>query len=329
MEKYEFSILSRKEAKRFFKDGTTYARETDFTILLGNWRHAFWTSDCEYTSVFCFDISYGSYSSFDSLNVGCRPVIAFPTARRIAKDLGVLTQDVVEVEGFSYPQTIASIEEETVLEELYKKQELKETGKTYSVCLYEYGIDSKYDDELMKFIEYEYKGERFIRVFAIGNSGNPLSDGRIIKKQQPYWIKVEPIKFILNRQKNIAITRDIIFSGVPFDIDFNIDGKFRDTYLYKYLNEVFAKDIIPSKTKDVEEKEIEEDKKEYINGINKEEESLIRIELSGNKKELIEVLKTIQKIELINKDNLVKLKLLEQDKDVKLEINNSHYRCRK
>lgn len=64
-------------------------------------------------------------------------------------------------------------------------------------------------------------------------------------------------------------------SGVQFSNSNYYDGVFENTFMYKYLNEIFVKDIIPSKNYDVEiEKVVKADSGKVL--INKSVDNLFR-----------------------------------------------------
>ena len=82
--------------------------------------------------------------------------------------------------------------------------------------------------------------------------GYKLSDGREIKKGQPYWVKVEPIVWMVDKKNDIVLSKKIILAGIPFNDDngpdLNYFTKFSDTIVGKFLNETFAKEIVAPRT---------------------------------------------------------------------------------
>ena len=73
-----------------------------------------------------------------------------------------------------------------------------------------------------------------------------LSEDKIIEIDKPYWIKVSPIEWLIDYDTKTVISKKILIAGIQFNQRF---GKFSydNSFIYKYLNEIFVKDIIPSK----------------------------------------------------------------------------------
>ena len=47
------------------------------------------------------------------------------------------------------------------------------------------------------------------------NNSFKLSDGRTIQVGSPYWVKVEPIKWMIDEKANIALSKKLIFKKSP------------------------------------------------------------------------------------------------------------------
>lgn len=337
MPDYKFRFLSEKE--RFLGILNNRGREaeiTDFARLLGGSVRLsgnretgkWWLDNRNYVN------SYGNlckndndldnwrkmkypYYFVDEETVGARPVISYSQIKDIVeKETTVL--GILEIECFSYPKNAVDVYLNEKLENKFNSGELKETSKTYTI---NNTVRLKVLGNVLEFIEYEYQGSKYIRFDAKYNIGEYLSNGRKIEENKPYWIKVEPITFLVDKRKDIAVSKYIIFAGMWFHDSQTKGSECNYSFINKYLNEEFAKDVIPSKT----DNEIE---KEYETSVTKNEKISVRMELTGYKSEIIEVLKDIQNNDKIVKQ-LVELNLLEQEKELKLEINNNHYRVRK
>ena len=177
---------------------------------------------------------------------GARSALPYSSISSISSN-GVRGRNgILEVEYGEYPQTIVSENFAITLERAYQNGAINQTGKMYTT-------DSvKYDDYDTPFqarthIEYEYNGKKYIRFVGDSNgAGEILSDGRKVEKGKVYWVEVEPIKWLVDKRANIALCKNIIVSGIQFNEKY-YDGNFKNTRMYKFLNEIFAKDIIPSK----------------------------------------------------------------------------------
>ena len=150
--------------------------------------------------------------------------------------------------GF-YPQSLVNprTEAEIIqqLDEMYKKKEGK-TGNVYTFnqCpVYEpegYG----YTHNGIKFVpwkhfEYELNGNRYVRVKSKVDN-QPLH----LYNNKKYWIKVEPIEWLLDEENGKMITKQVLLSGISIMGKNKIyDGNFKQTQLYQYLNTYFAEEM--------------------------------------------------------------------------------------
>ena len=123
-----------------------------------------------------------------------------------------------------YPQKIVDEKLAKELEEEYQKGLLDKTGKNYSI---DYVKKDDDDDNLisLKYEEFDYKGKdyirkfgkKYIRMFPSQDSvGKILSDNRKIVADEPYWISIEPINWILDWHYEIAMSEKILFAGIQF-----------------------------------------------------------------------------------------------------------------
>lgn len=281
-----FRILSLDEIKKskVFKKYGVASKETDFSRLNDFKKGRYWTStDAE--DDYVITINGDGETEVNTLTtdpVGCRPVISYSFIKKFSKVIDDKKFGILEIEYGEYPKDFVSSKEKDILEELYKNNSLTKTGKTYTISNNIYLLG----DTKISYEEYEYQGKKYIMFDSWIKEY-----GEIEKIVRRHWIKVEPIRFLVDKKHNFAITKNIVFYGVNISNNFKYSGDFEKTYLYKYLNEVFAKDIIPSNT--------------YTNSVNINEDTDIYIKLSGNKYQLIEVLKKLN-------DELVNVELLDE-----------------
>lgn len=139
--------------------------------------------------------------------VGSCPCLAlnlksFISARSASRDFKISTISsagkeryrTIEIPEFQYPQSRVDSKTNRTLETLYEQGRLKKTGKTFtSSCI----IDES-DDGLPQVEEYGYNGKFYVRVKAVHHSNSSeYSDGSEFKENEEFWIKVEPIKWII------------------------------------------------------------------------------------------------------------------------------------
>ena len=245
----------------------------DFINLFWNiyYSNQFWTSSVGYTGDFdrikCYHY-YGGFYIYKSQKIGCRIILPYSEIKDVAKIVSE-NSDFLEIECFSYPKNLVDEAFQKKLQRKFYDLKVNKTGKTYTVN----AISKLRLLNYKELIEYEYQGVKYIRIVEKGNH-----------KYDYYWIKVEPITFVVFKDLDIAISKDIVFAGIPFN-DKEYYGDFSTTILYKYLNEIFAKDIIPSETKEEEiiQNQTKEEEtiqnqtkiKEYSKNVNVDEEKEI------------------------------------------------------
>jgi hypothetical protein len=175
----------------------------------------------------------------DFSRLGCRPVVSYSSVSSDCSSLHLNENDVYECTYGEYPQTVVSEEEAKELNDLYLNKKLNLTGKTYT-------CNSSDDDLEHYYDEYEYQGEKYIRVNGNTNFGILLSNNSPIVNNSSYWIKVEPVEWLVDKSADIMISKKILFSGVPLSRNYYYKGSFKKSLLKKYLNNKFSKDIIPT-----------------------------------------------------------------------------------
>ena len=257
----EEKIYGYNQLEIFEKYGTR-ASITDFAILLGGVvsagyyskdgdssvnRTSWWFTNTIINSSVHVVGESGTWSrSFlKARNGGIRPIIPFSY---ISSNCTYISNffNIIEVLYGEYPQYVVDLKTECTLETYFSDNILNETGKIYTT-------DSSSNNFHQEFIprtfkEYEYNGNKYIRF--IGDTNNRtslLSSGKNIILGTPYWIKVEPISWFVDKSKEIAITKRLLVSGIQLRNKYNYKPGFEHTDMYKFLNEYMIKDIIPSK----------------------------------------------------------------------------------
>ncbi len=151
--------------------------------------------------------------------------------------------DCLEIEYGEWPQTIVPIENANNLERMFQIGNLEKSGKEYpsdSINYNEYNTPFT----LRWHTEFLYNGKKYVRILGDANNCDRiLSDGRTIEKEEPYWVEVEPIKWLISEKENIALCKKIIFSGVQFNREQNYNGNFESTDIYHFIDELFSKSL--------------------------------------------------------------------------------------
>ena len=238
---------------------------TDYAILLGgivddfsytsegenliNRTSSYWTETAGYR---CWIVDEAGEELIEDLYdrvTGVRLAVAYSSIRDLPGDVRYINGIKVKEYG-EYPQTVATKELSFLLEKFYNEGKLKETGKLYT------SDSAHYDDEDSLFkpkhrIEYEYNGDKYVRFVADNNGAfEKLSNGIEIKNGDIYWIKVEPIKWLIDEKSDIALSKNVLFSGVQYNRKVNDIIVFEESDIKKFIDEYFEKEIVPSNIKD-------------------------------------------------------------------------------
>lgn len=172
-----------------------------------------------YTNVVCItpSSSGGVYrtSCESNSNQGViRPVLDSEKALIQINEL----DDSDEVEYGEYPQYAASLEMQGQLEEEYQQGNLKEAGGSYSFNSVSYMYT--YRMELEEYPVYEYEGKKYIRMKVMpSNCRRILSNGKEYDdfRQEYVWIEVAPVKWLLDRETGLLVSKHGLVSGLCFD----------------------------------------------------------------------------------------------------------------
>lgn len=259
------------------KHGTACAI-TDFSILLGGYvnddyhtkegdtgrdRTGWWWTRSDDGDNDARVVGDGGRRLCDYVNIrrgGARPALPYSSISSIASNEVRGSFGIKEVEYGEYPQTIVDERFSRELEENYKRGTgIRKTGKTYTTDSVNYD-DYDTSFEPRKHEEFEYKGRKYIRIVGDYNGEDyKLSDGRKIVSGEPYWVAVEPIKWLIDERANIALSKKIIFSGVQFQRTRDYKGDFSRTDIKQFIDKHFSKDIKATATMSYSTSEVKEE----------------------------------------------------------------------
>ena len=189
---------------------------------------------------------------------GARPALPYSSIQSISSNGVRGANGIKEIEYGEYPQTIVDENYSHELERLYNSNNLRATGKNYTTdfigCHFTFIRFSA-----RTHTEYEYNGSKYIRFVGDSNCDRKvLSDGRIIKTGQAYWVRVEPITWLVDERANIALSKKIIFSGVQFKNHRDYKGDFDRTDIKQFIDKHFSKDIKATATMSYSTSEVKE-----------------------------------------------------------------------
>jgi len=158
---------------------------------------------------------------------------------------------VLRVEYGEYPQYVVDKSEQDMLESLYNSNLLNPTGKVYTTDSRKH---EEYDKSFLQntLTEYEYNGRKFVRVIAnsyFDGYDFRLSNGESYKDGDAVWVEVTPITWLVDKEKDIAVSEKILVAGIQFKKERNYKGDFDKTDMNNFMNTYFVKDITASKIK--------------------------------------------------------------------------------
>lgn len=191
-------------------------------------------------------------SSPQNKTIGIRPVYSDDFSQLIKTQKSNFVEigdNVFEYELWEWPQTIVDKELSNTLEYLYTCGQLNNTGIFYTYN----NSDNK--ENIFRFkpsinLEYEFNNSTFVRVIALNKYKNQvLSNGEIVQQGKAYWVKVDPIIWLIDSKEMIALSKKIIMAGIPFLNNGSYKGTIGDFHssdIKRYMDLFMAPEMILS-----------------------------------------------------------------------------------
>lgn len=267
----KLDLLTKEQAiggssLEIFKKYGTRAAATDFAILLGGAVNEMflYTSDGESIEnrsadyyiktkpiVYCDNIiNYqGLLASRYLLNTDgiIRPIFKCRFTNHY--NYYINSSGFLEIEYGEYPQKEVYGFWREILNKEYSNNNLKETGKNYTVNSL-WGIDASKKFKSQQLTEYYYNGKKFVRIVVptlyASKVSNSLHTGNYFETS--HWVEVQPIKWLIDEKTNIAICKKGIVSNVRYSKNLD-NSNYNDTELKWFIDTCLSKDIIPSNYK--------------------------------------------------------------------------------
>ena len=197
---------------------------------------------------------------YNTRNVGIRPIVYYKDIESEIIKKHINATGILEIEYGMYPTYVVSDELAKKLDKLYHEEKL-----TYSTQ-YTTTVDSP--DGIFQERKWNnsflFNGEKYVHCQAdVDEDINIiLSDGSLIINEKFYWVRVEPIEWLVDTKTGIAISKYIISSGE--------EPRFIDYLLKKYLqNEIRMFDYNQKYNKIIEQKKIDIISNQKTNEISK------------------------------------------------------------
>lgn len=153
----------------------------------------------------------------------------------------------------SYPQTLADKKTSVKLTLALKKNQLIKTDKSYTINTLEmfYYTQDIRTQCLTPIQEYEFEGEKYVQVVATLSQNDDKTKNKIqlkdseytIKNKKPYWVKVEPLTWLVDEKNGILISQKAILSGIRFDNNNEYNGDFSQTEMNAFCSKYLSKEI--------------------------------------------------------------------------------------
>ena len=242
----EITLLTEEQTENLaiLKKYGKKAEATDFYMIQGgyvdNRKGPYWTKTPDgdtksFLLAIYDDVNINHDLAFESH--GIRPVMPLSRIYKSEEKLNkVLESNIDIVEYGEYPQTVADENLEEKLESLYQKGEIKKTKKSYISML---------KGEKEKYQEYIYQNNKYIRVKEANISMDDceFANGRKAIKGETYWLKVEPIEWLIDKNAKIAIAKNVL-TAMPFSYEH--DNDYEKSVVKVFLEDYFIKEIKPS-----------------------------------------------------------------------------------
>ena len=169
-----------------------------------------------------------------------RPALPPSETSKICPNEVKVLDDIRIAEYGEYPQTVADEHTSEKLERLLESRSLHPTGKSYTFD----SVEDYYEPfKATTYPEYELDGKRYIRLPGRpADSESRLSTGKQAEAGKPYWVQVQPIEWLVD-ESGTWVSKKCLLAGIQFDTRYSYDGNFSKTFIKKYLDTYFAKEI--------------------------------------------------------------------------------------
>ena len=195
--------------------------------------------------------------SINKANFGARPILINASDYREIEnaiknqDYQTFIDNIPIIKFGEYPQEVFPDKLQKELNELYSDGQLELTGNYYTI--YDNENYNKFCPDIkdlkeQRLYEYIYKGLKFVKV-----KGNFFDETTSLSNESYYdigeeiWILVKPIEWYLyknNEGQYCLLSLKVLFGGMPFDIKKTYNGDFENTFIKKFMDEHFSKDIL-------------------------------------------------------------------------------------
>lgn len=217
----------------------------DDDTLKGRTGFVYTTSDDDDGNVVVVDGDGSKYRKYRYNRYGAiRPVLRSPdVVARVSVNRVKGYNDTWEVEYGEYPQYAPDAIMQKVLEAEYQKGKLKTTKREYT---FDETNNESYSEDFqpIKYKEYEYKGNKYIRMEDKSIYEGVLSNEIHYKNGDFVWVEVAPVVWLIDDMAKLMVSKRGLLAGIRFHVnDEKYDGDFSKTDMKRYLDEHMVKDM--------------------------------------------------------------------------------------
>lgn len=227
-----------------FKKMGYSADYTDFAFLLGGKYGKWWTMTPDYYGPIA--IGRNNYSECEAsrnIQVGVRPAVKYSAIAQFCKNKRQNAFGVTEVEFGEYPSTVFDDNDNDSLIASYYANRIPLTGKVYRIANPVVGYGQT---DVRTYPEFDYKGGKIIEITSSTiETDDLLTNGNNVRRGYPYFLKIEPIVWLVDEEADLAISKNIVFAGVKFNAmsGYYSFEEFDESFMKRFLNEFFVEDI--------------------------------------------------------------------------------------
>lgn len=200
----------------------------------------------------------GHYGN-DSREFGVRPVIKFDNFFSIVQNAKLIidkpfkANDVLEVELGEFPLYAPPTGWQKDLERDYAAGKLKKLDRKFTMAT---SVDDTEEEKIEDWDIYEFGESKYIRYIFKGRHLSDACGRRDIWKDEVIWIRISPIKWLVDFENQQLISKYVLFSGVEYEKDkTRMFIPFDETNMCKFLNNEFIQDAFYDHFKKEKEKE--------------------------------------------------------------------------
>ena len=177
-------------------------------------------------------------------NAGVRPVLVINDIKDIEIKNG-------SFEYGEYPQTL--VKNATLiskLDEAYSRNKLNKTGKVYTINTADnrssYAKSSESHFDPVSLDEFEYDEKKYVRIVTNDKGRLQTSDGSKPEAGCAYYVEVEPIKWNVIKDGELAIANQSLFTNINLN------------HIQSYLNTFFANEMMLDNYRNTSQVDLEE-----------------------------------------------------------------------